>query len=136
MTPKTRAARIGLEVVLWALTALLVMVFVRAGLAKFDPASGWSKAFAHWGYPVWFRVLIGLVELTAAALLLWPRTAAYGAILIVAVMLGGMGTHVFIDHRPAQVTSEFGQVVFASVVVAGRWQLRIQPKTQVARASP
>ena len=136
MTPKTRAARIGLEVALWALTALLVMVFARAGVAKFDSSSGWARAFAHWAYPVWFRVLIGLVEVAAAALLLWPRTAAYGAILIIAVMLGGMGTHAFIEHRPARATSELGQLVFASVVLFGRWPLRFGPSTSVARASP
>jgi len=136
MTLKTRAARIGLEVALWALTAMLVMVFARAGMAKFDSASGWSKAFAHWAYPVWFRVLIGLLEVAAAALLLWPRTAAYGAILIIAVMLGGMGTHVFIEQRPARVTSELTQLLFASVVLAGRWPSRISPSTPVARTSP
>ena len=136
MTPKSRAARIVLEVALWALTALLVMVFVRAGLAKFEAESGWSRAFAYWGYPVWFRVWIGLLEVAAAALLLWPRTAAYGAILIIVVMLGGMGTHVFVEHRPAQVTSELGQLLFASVVLAGRWQPRIRPGTREARASP
>ena len=136
MTPKSRAARIALEVALWALTAMLVMVFVRAGVAKFDAASGWSRAFTHWGYPDWFRVLIGLLEVSAAALLLWPRTAAFGAILIIVVMLGGMGTHVFIEHSPGRATSELGQLVFASVVLAGRWHSRLRPSTPVARASP
>jgi uncharacterized membrane protein YphA (DoxX/SURF4 family) len=124
MILKNRAARIGLEVVLWALALLLVSVFVRAGLAKFDADSGWSRAFAHWGYPVWFRVTIGVLELTAAALLLWHRTAAYGAIVIIVVMLGGMGTHVFVEHRPARVTSELGQLVFSSLVLMGRWRVR------------
>ena len=124
MILKNRAARIALEAVLWALALLLVSVFVRAGLAKFDSASGWARAFAHWGYPVWFRVTIGIIELAAAALLLWHRTAAYGAIIIIVVMLGGMGTHVFVEHRPAQVTSELGQVVFASLVLMGRWKPR------------
>jgi putative oxidoreductase len=99
-------------------------VFVRTGLAKFDSTSGWARAFATWGYPVWFRVLIGVVELGAAALLLWPRTAAYGALLIIVVMLGGMGTHVFVEHRPARVTSELGQLIFASLVLIGRWRAR------------
>src|SRR6476619_6616706 len=136
VTPKMRALRIGLEVVIWALTVLLVMVFVRAGMAKFDSASGWSRAFAHWGYPDWFRVLIGVVEVAAAALLLWPRTAAYGAILIIAVMLGGMGTHAFIEHRPARATSELGQLLFATVVLSGRWRSRIRSRRPVARVSP
>ena len=124
MILKNRAARIALEVVLWALALLLVSVFVRAGLAKFDADSGWSRAFAHWGYPVWFRVTIGVLELTAAALLLWHRSAAYGAIVIIVVMLGGMGTHVFVEHRPARVTSELGQLVFSSLVLVGRWRVR------------
>jgi uncharacterized membrane protein YphA (DoxX/SURF4 family) len=132
---RSRAVRIGLEVVLWTLTAWLAFVFVRAGFAKFDPTSGWSTAFAHWGYPVWFRVLIGVVEVAAAALLLWPRTASWGAMLIVAVMLGGMGTHVFIEHRPARATSELMPLVLASIIIAGRWQSRIKPRTP-ARASP
>jgi uncharacterized membrane protein YphA (DoxX/SURF4 family) len=136
MAPRNRFLRIGLEVLLWALCALLIMVFARAGLAKFDATSGWARAFDHWGYPVWFRILIGALEVTAAALLLWPRTAAFGAGIIIMIMLGGMGTHAFIEHRPARATSELGQLVFASVVLAGRWQSRITRSTPAARQSP
>jgi uncharacterized membrane protein YphA (DoxX/SURF4 family) len=125
MTQKRRVARIALDMLLWGLAALLVFVFARAGWAKFDPDSGWSRAFAHWGYPVWFRMLIGATEIAAALLLLWPRTAAYGAAAIIVVMLGGMGTHVFVEHRPGRATSELGQLVFASGVLAGRWKSRI-----------
>jgi CDP-diglyceride synthetase len=104
---------------------MLVSVFIRAGLDKFDDGSGWARAFAVWGYPTWFRVLIGTVELSAAILILWPRTAAYAAILIILVMLGGMGTHIVIERRPARATSEAGQLVFSSIVLAGRWRRRI-----------
>ena len=135
MAPRSRVLRIGLEVVLWALCLLLISVFARAGLAKFDAASGWSRAFDHWGYPIWFRVLIGVLEVAAAALLVWPRTAAFGAAIIILVMLGGMGTHAFIEHRPARATSELGQLVFASVVLAGRWQSRITRRAAPARES-
>ena len=123
--PGRRAARLALEVVLWALALMLIFVFTRAGLNKFDDGSGWARAFAVWGYPVWFRVLIGAIELSAAVLILWPRTAAYGAILIIVVMLGGMGTHIVIEHRPARVTSELGQLTFSSILLAGRWRRRV-----------
>jgi uncharacterized membrane protein YphA (DoxX/SURF4 family) len=126
MTGKQRAGRIALEVLLWALSLFLIKVFAQAGWAKFDDASGWARAFNVWGYPVWFRVLVGAIELAAAALLVWPRTAAYGAALIVVVMLGGMGTHLFVERRPARVTSELGQLTFSSLVLAGRWQRRIR----------
>jgi putative oxidoreductase len=126
-TKLRRLLRIAREVALWALTGLLVWVFTRAGWDKFDDASGWAKAFVFWGYPVWFRILIGVVEVGAALLLLWPRTAAYGAAAIILVMLGGMGTHIFVEHRPSRVTSELGQLLFASLVLAGRWRARIRP---------
>ena len=130
MSPKSRAVRIGLEILLWVLCLQLVLVFARAGWAKFDPSGGWAKAFALWGYPVWFRILIGILEIAAALLLLWPRAAAYGAAIIIAVMLGGMGTHVFVEHRPSRVTSELVQLVFASIVLSGRWQARIKRLTR------
>jgi hypothetical protein len=127
MTVKNRWLRIVREVLLWVLAAMLIMVFVRAGLDKFDASSGWARAFSVWGYPVWFRILIGVLEIAAALLLLWPRTAVYGAAIIIVVMLGGMGTHVFVEHRPARVTSELLHLIFASAVLAGRWRTRIQP---------
>jgi len=124
MIANNRAVRIGLEVVLWALAALLASVFARAGLAKFDATSGWSHAFAAWGYPAAFRMLIGTLEVLAAALVLWPRTAAYGGIIIVTIMLGGMATHALIERRPARATHELGQLVFASLLTGGRWRAR------------
>lgn len=127
MSLNHRVLRIVLELLLWALTFMVVMVFVRAGWDKFNDASGWAKAFNVWGYPVWFRMFIGLLELAAALLLIWPRTAAYGAILIIAVMLGGMGTHIFVEHRPSRVTSELGQLLFASIILVGRWRTRTPP---------
>ena len=127
MSPKNRGWRVVLEVLLWALSAMLIMVFVRAGWDKFDSSSGWARAFTFWGYPVWFRLLIGALEIGAALMLFWPRTAAYGAAAIIVVMVGGMGTHVFIEHRPSRVTSELLHLIFASFVLAGRWQKRIQP---------
>ncbi len=127
MSPTTRGRRIAIEVLLWLLAAMLIMVFARAGWDKFDATSGWARAFRFWGYPVWFRVLIGVLEIGTALLLVWPRTAAYGAAIIIVVMLGGMGTHVFVEHRPSGVTSELLQFMFASLVLIGRWRARINP---------
>jgi len=93
------------ELALWVPTLFLVYVFVPQGLSKFSDTSGWARAFQAWHFPVWFRVLVGIAELAAAALLLLPRTAPVGAAIIAVVMLGGMGTHVYWGH-PGQVTSE------------------------------
>lgn len=113
----------------------MVYVFVFAGLAKFDDGSGWSRAFAHWGYPVWFRMLVGVVELAGAVLLLWPRTAAYGAACIAVIMLGGMGTHVFVEHRPSRVTSELVHLVFATIMVWSRRRMAWMPFRRAGAAT-
>ena len=89
----------------WLPAVLLAFIFVPQGWAKFSDTSGWAVAFRHWGYPDWFRILIGVVELSAVVLLLSGRAAVVGALLIIAVMLGAMGTHLVFDHG-RHMTSE------------------------------
>jgi uncharacterized membrane protein YphA (DoxX/SURF4 family) len=84
--------RIAKLIAAWFLAIFLCVNFFRAGIAKFDDASGWSRAFLHWHFPVWFRMFIGALETLAAVLVLWPRTAAYGAGIMCVVMLGAIGT--------------------------------------------
>ena len=107
------------DLALWIPTLFLVWVFARQGAAKFSDTSGWARAFRFWHFPVWFRILIGVLEVSAAALLLTRRTAAIGAILIVIVMLGAMGTHIYWG-RPGQVTSEVLPLLLALLVLWGR----------------
>lgn len=107
------------EVVLWIFAVFLVWVFARQGISKFSDESGWARAFRFWHYPDWFRVAVGVAETAAAGLLLWRRTAFAGALLIVAVMIAGMATHIYWGH-PEQVTSEVLPLVLAAVVAWGR----------------
>ncbi len=46
--------------------------------ATFIDTGGWAAAFRHWGYPDWFRVMIGVLELAGVVLLTLGRTAAFG----------------------------------------------------------
>ena len=119
MPKRATVLKVAREVAVWAVTLMLVRIFLTQGIAKFSASSGWAHAFAGWGFPVWFRVLIGVVEVSAALLLLYPRTAGYGTILIALVMLGGMGTHVA-TGRPSQVTSEVVPLAFSLIVLAAR----------------
>jgi putative oxidoreductase len=104
---------------MWIPAILLVLIFAPQGWSKFDDASGWARAFRHWGYPDWFRVLIGVIEVGAVPLLLLGRTAAFGAILIIVVMLGGMATHIIFDNG-RHLTSEIVPLVLASIVLTVR----------------
>ena len=109
------------DLALWVPALFLAWIFARQGIAKFSDSSGWARAFALWHFPVWFRILIGVLETGAAVLLLTRRTAPIGAALIVTVMLGGMGTHLYWG-KPAQMTSELLPLVLAVVVLVGRWR--------------
>ncbi len=114
-----KALSIAKIVGVWLVTILLVLVFARAGFAKFSSTSGWARIFALWGYPVWFRVAVGVAEVGATALLLIPSVAAYGAITIILIMIGGMATHV-VQGDPRHVTSELIPMLFALVVFLAR----------------
>jgi uncharacterized membrane protein YphA (DoxX/SURF4 family) len=113
--------RLWADIALWVPTLFLVYVFGRQGVAKFSDTSGWARAFSAWHFPVWFRVLIGVCETMAAALLLTRRTASAGAAIIAVVMLGAMATHVYWG-QPKQVTSEVLPLLLSLIVLRGRWE--------------
>jgi uncharacterized membrane protein YphA (DoxX/SURF4 family) len=110
---------IVIDVALWVFALFLAWVFIRQGVAKFDDASGWARAFRTWHFPVWFRILIGVLETSAALLLLTRRTAFGGAVIIIAVMLGAMATHIYWG-QPRQITSEVLPLLLSTMVALGR----------------
>lgn len=99
----------------WLPAILLVLIFVPQGLAKFDDASGWARAFRLWGYPDWFRITIGALELLAALLLITGRFAVLGAMTIIVIMLGGMATHLIFEGG-RHMTSEIVPLTLATIV--------------------
>jgi putative oxidoreductase len=91
--PAVTKGRIVKEVALWIITLLLVLVCLRSGWLKVTGNVFWVRDFHRWGYPDWFRIVVGIAELTSMVLLLVPRFAGYGASLFAAVMLGAIFTH-------------------------------------------
>lgn len=81
------------QAALWSLTLFLAWFFLLAGGTKLvsDPAS--TNNFIRWGYPTWFRFVIGVMEVGGGLLLLAPRLAGLAAVLLGMVMLGATGTH-------------------------------------------
>ena len=85
--------RIVKEVVLWIIALFLALVCLRSGWLKVTGNIFWVRDFHRWGYPDWFRIVVGIAELTSMVLLLVPRFASYGASLFAVVMLGAIYTH-------------------------------------------
>ena len=120
MDTKKAARQTGI----WVVTVLLILWFARAGIQKFPGNGFWSNLFRKAGYPVWFRYAVGVWETAAAALLIYPRTAGYGAAGVVAVMLGAIGTDVMHGWWKGLVGPTVA-IVFAGIVLAARWSRRL-----------
>src|SRR5438445_13364326 len=85
--------RIVKEVVLWIIALFLAVVCLRSSWLKVTGNIFWVRDFHRWGYPDWFRIVVGIAELISMVLLLVPRFASYGAGLFIVVMLGAIYTH-------------------------------------------
>ena len=77
----------------WVVAILLAGAFLLTGGMKLAGSPAIVEAFRHWGFTPGFVTLIGVVEVVGAALSLFPATALYGALLIGAVMVGALATH-------------------------------------------
>jgi uncharacterized membrane protein YphA (DoxX/SURF4 family) len=90
----------GKQLGVWVLTGLLALMFLFAGGFKLSGAQTAIDNFAKSGYPDWFRVVTGVIEVTAAVLVVIPRTSFYGAALILPTMLGAVITHITHGETP------------------------------------
>ena len=91
----TKLSRV-LNVTIWGIQILTALAFLAAGGSKFAGAPAMVDMFEKIGFGQWFRYVTASFEVTGAVLLLIPRTAAIGGGLLAAVMIGAIGTHLFL----------------------------------------
>lgn len=77
----------GKVIATWILSGLIALVMLMAGVSKLRGAEDQVKGFVAMGYPAWFLYVAGVIEVAGAILLLIPRTAAFGVLLLGATML-------------------------------------------------
>lgn len=111
--------KIAKEIVLWVITLLLALVCLRSGLMKVTGNVFWIRDFHRWGYPDWFRIVVGIAELSSMALLLLPRFAAYGAAIFALVMLGAIATHAT-HHEATRLPFNFLLLALSGIIVFAR----------------
>ena len=107
-----------MTIALWALQALLALVFAMAGLAKVfgDPAM--VEMFATIGIGQWFRHVVGALEISGAVGVLMPRFSGLAALGLACLMAGAILTNVFVlDASPLL---PIGLLVASAVVAWGR----------------
>jgi putative oxidoreductase len=91
-------------VAVWILQSLLAAFFAVQAVVKLGGSQAWITRFRAWGYPDHFYLVVGLAELSGAILMLIPRLAKLGVLLLIAVMLGAAATHL-IHHEPQVATT-------------------------------
>ena len=117
--------QIAFEVVIWIVTAMMIVMFLRAGILKFDDTSGWARGFRNWGFTPGFMRMVGAWEVAAALLLLWPRTAAYGAAAVVVVMIGAAATMAVVSN-PRNMLPPTVWIFVGAFVLWARWRKRLR----------
>lgn len=123
-----RTLRTTLVGLLWLVTVLETALMALAGSAKFTGSGPevWGEMFVGWGYPLWLTWVIGAAEVGFSLLLLVPRLAAWGAAVLVVIMLGALGT-VVVHDSPLGVTGPMVHLVALAIILAARWRVRWLP---------
>lgn len=85
------------------LRVFLGAAFLWYGYFNLRPSPARKDEFQRWGFAPWVQPAGGALQLVAVALLVLPATVAYGAVLLVGMMIFSIYTHLGREHAPNQV---------------------------------
>jgi len=77
----------------WVLRLLAAIILLQTLFFKFTAAEESVYIFTQLGMEPWGRIGIGIMELIAALLILYPKTTPYGALLAIGLMAGAVFFH-------------------------------------------
>src|SRR5450432_4546903 len=107
MTTKTK------NIITWILSGILALAFFGSGITKLLGADMQIKNFQSWGYPLWLRFPIGLIEMAFAIGLVIPgyrKITIYGIFIWTVVAV--------ITHLQAGQANMIAGPIFFSVLAA------------------
>ena len=82
-----------MKVLSWGLQAVVAVILLQTLFFKFTGAPESVYIFSKLGAEPWGRIASGVFELVAAALLLFPRTVVFGALMALGVISGAIFSH-------------------------------------------
>lgn len=91
------------------LAGVLTVIYLVVGVPKVAGSAGLAGEFVRFGYSRPLLTLTGAAEIAGAALLVagifWVDAAAvFGSVLLMAVMVGALITHVRVSDPPRKIT--------------------------------
>jgi hypothetical protein len=102
--------------ILWICRIVSSLILLQTLYFKFSAAEESVYIFTMVDMEPYGRYATGIVELLAAVLIIIPKTSLYGAFLALTVMLGAIGSHLFI--LGLEVMNDGGQLFIYSLVVS------------------
>ena len=100
----------------WSARLISVIILAQTLFFKFSGAAESIYIFTTVGMEPWGRIGIGILELVAAVLLLFNKTAWLGGGLALGLMLGAIGMH--LTELGISVQGDGGYLFFLALLVA------------------
>ena len=100
----------------WSARLISVIILAQTLFFKFSGAAESIYIFTTVGMEPWGRIGIGILELVAAVLLLFNKTAWLGGGLALGLMFGAIGMH--LTRLGISVQGDGGYLFFLAVLVA------------------
>jgi putative oxidoreductase len=117
--PNLQRGRASL-IALWLTQVALAVLFLMAGGSKLAGVPAMVSLFDALGLGQWFRYVTGVIEVASGIALLVPSAAVFGAMLLIATMLGAAAANLFLGQSPA------APLVLLLVAAAVAWTRRNQ----------
>lgn len=99
----------------WVLRLLAAIILLQTLFFKFTAAEESVYIFTQIGMEPWGRIGIGVMELIAALLILYPKTTPLGALLAVGLMAGAIFFH--LTKLGVVVKNDGGQLFVYALIV-------------------
>ena len=100
----------------WSARLISVIILAQTLFFKFSGAAESIYIFTTVGMEPWGRIGIGILELVAAVLMLFNKTAWFGGGLALGLMLGAIGMH--LTELGISVQGDGGYLFFLALLVA------------------
>lgn len=118
------------NILYWILRLIAAIIMLQTLFFKFTAAPESVYIFTTLGMEPWGRIGIGVLELIAAILILYPRTTAFGAVLGVGLMAGAIFFH--LTKLGIEVQGDGGQLfIYAVLVLVSSLILAIAYRCQI-----
>ncbi|MFT3678893.1 MAG: DoxX family protein [Ferruginibacter sp.] len=100
---------------IWLLRLLAAIIMLQTLYFKFSAAEESVYIFSKLGMEPYGRIGIGILELVASVLILYPRTTVFGAVLAAGLMAGALFFH--ITKLGIEVQDDHGQLFIYALLV-------------------